>query len=158
MKPGTLLISQPFLGDPNFERSVVLLCRDAAAHGTFGLVLGRPAALTLHDVLDLPRGAHSPAAALPLYRGGPVGPDTLHCLHRRPDVPRATSLGDDVYWGGDFDVLLGLLTRGRTVAWDAQDEELLQVVVPLPRTRPVQFAREVDDDRLVALLLDRLSR
>ncbi len=28
MRPGTLLISKPFLGDPNFERSVILLCRD----------------------------------------------------------------------------------------------------------------------------------
>lgn len=29
--------------------------------------------------------------------------------------------------------LRGQLTRGRTVAWDTEDEELLQVVVPLPR-------------------------
>ena len=27
MKPGTLLLAKPFLGDDNFERSVVLLCR-----------------------------------------------------------------------------------------------------------------------------------
>lgn len=54
--------------------------------------------------------------------------------------------------------LRGGLTRGRTVAWDADDEELLQVVVPLPRSRPVQIAREVDNERLLALLLDRLSR
>ena len=44
------------------------------------------------------------------------------------------------------------------MAGDPQDEELLQVVVPLSRARPVQIAREVDNDRLVALLLDRLSR
>lgn len=54
--------------------------------------------------------------------------------------------------------LRGLLTRGRTVAPDAEDGELLQVVVPLPRARLVEVAREVDNDRLVALLLDRLSR
>ncbi len=120
MKPGTLLISQPFLGDPNFERSVVLLCRDEPASGTFGLVLSRRTGLTLHDVLDLPFGSNSPAAGLPLYLGGPVEPDTLHCLHRRSDVPHATPLGDGVYWGGDFDVLLALLTRGEAVAADVR--------------------------------------
>ena len=49
MRPGTLLISQPFLGDPNFERSVVLLCRDEPEEGTFGLVLNRPTALALGE-------------------------------------------------------------------------------------------------------------
>ena len=112
MKPGTLLISQPFLGDPNFERSVVLLCRDNADEGSFGLVLNRITNLTLGDVLDLPLGDVSPAAPLPLYLGGPVEPNTLHYLHRRADVPGAHHLGQDVYWGGDFDVLLGLLRTG----------------------------------------------
>ena len=120
MKPGTLLLSQPFLGDPHFERSAVLLCRDEPARGTFGLVLSRPAALTLRDVLALPRGAASPVADLPLYPGGPVGPDTLHYLHRRPDVPAATPLGDGVYWGGDFETLLGLLTSGEAAAADVR--------------------------------------
>ena len=46
MKPGALLISQPFLGDPNFERTVVLLCRHEADEGSFGLVLNRAASLT----------------------------------------------------------------------------------------------------------------
>ena len=111
MRPGTLLISKPFLGDPNFERSVVLLCRDEPADGTFGLVLNRLTNLTLGDVLDLPPTALA-AADIPLYLGGPVEPNTLHYLHRRADLPGATDLGQDVYWGGDFEVLLGLLGSG----------------------------------------------
>ena len=116
MKPGTLLISQPFLGDPNFERSVVLLCRDNDDEGSFGLVLNRITNLTLGDVLDLPLGDASPAAPLPLYLGGPVEPNTLHYLHRREDVPGAHHLGQGVCWGGDFDVLLGLLRTGEVPA------------------------------------------
>lgn len=112
MRPGTLLISRPFLGDPNFERSVVLLCRDAPSDGTFGLVLNRLTNLTLGDVLDLPAAASARAADLPLYLGGPVEPNTLHYLHRRADLPGATSLGQDVYWGGDFELLLGLIGTG----------------------------------------------
>ena len=112
MRPGTLLISQPFLGDPNFERSVVLLCRDEPEEGSFGLVLNRLTSLTLGDVLELPSHVNSTAAAIPLCVGGPVGPDTLHYVHRRSDLLGATYLGQDVYWGGDFECLLGLIGSG----------------------------------------------
>ena len=112
MRPGTLLISPPFFGDPNFERSVVLLCRDEPEHGSFGLVLNQLTHLTLGDVLDLPSKTGSAAAELHLYVGGPVEPNTLHYLHRRADLPGATDLGQDVYWGGDFELLLGLLSSG----------------------------------------------
>ena len=120
MKPGSLLISQPFLGDPNFERTVVLLCRHAPDEGTFGLVLNRASELTLGDVLELPLGDVSPAAPLPLYLGGPVQPNTLHYLHRRADLPDATALGQGTYWGGDFEVLRGLLESGDLGADDVR--------------------------------------
>ncbi|MBF9238931.1 YqgE/AlgH family protein [Hymenobacter sp. BT683] len=112
MRPGTLLISQPFLGDPNFERSVIILCRDEPEEGSFGLVLNRLTSLTLGDVLELPPLVAVAAAALPIYVGGPVEPDTLHYLHRRADLPGASDLGQEVYWGGDFELLLGLIGTG----------------------------------------------
>ncbi len=106
MKAGTLLISQPFLGDPNFERSVVLLCRYSPAEGAFGLVLTRPTPLLLGDVLALPPTAALPVARLPLFTGGPVQPDTLHFVHQRAELPGASALGQGVFWGGDFDQFL----------------------------------------------------
>lgn len=112
LRSSSLLISQPFLGDPNFERTVLLLCRHDEEDGTFGLVLNRSSNLHLGDVLQLPVPDESPVAQLPLYVGGPVQPDTLHYLHQRQDVPDAHSLGQGVYWGGDFEVLLGLLLSG----------------------------------------------
>ncbi|WP_400190889.1 YqgE/AlgH family protein [Hymenobacter sp. B81] len=112
LRSGSLLISQPFLGDPNFERSVVLLCRHDEEEGSFGLLLNRPTTVALGDALSLPEGEDHPAAQLPLHVGGPVQPDTLHYLHRRADIPHAEPLGQDVYWGGDFEVLLGLVASG----------------------------------------------
>ena len=119
MRPGTLLISKPFLGDSNFERSVVLLCRDEPEEGSFGLVINRPTNLTLGDVLDLPTPNHA-AALVPLYLGGPVEPDTLHFLHQRADLPGAQALGQGVCWGGDFEMLLGLVGSGSVPAHEVR--------------------------------------
>lgn len=107
LKSGTFLISEPFLGDANFERSVVLVCHDSADEGTLGIILNRPLALKLADVLPGPRAQQAPHLAhLPLFDGGPVGPDRLQFLHRAAALPGATALGEGVCWGGDFSVLL----------------------------------------------------
>src|SRR5690606_12887680 len=41
LAPGTLLVAEPPMPDPNFRRTVVLLC-DHTTEGSFGLVLNRP--------------------------------------------------------------------------------------------------------------------
>jgi putative transcriptional regulator len=69
----TLLLSMPQLQDPNFARTVVLLC-DFVPEGAFGLVLNRPTEMAATDMvkLDPPivRGNE-----LPLCIGGPVEPE-----------------------------------------------------------------------------------
>ncbi|NMM47944.1 YqgE/AlgH family protein [Marinigracilibium pacificum] len=104
---GSCLISEPFLPDPNFERSVVLLCENNE-DGSFGFVLNKPSILTLSEVLD-----EKPALDIPLYVGGPVQQDTLHFIHRRPDlIDEAVPLGNGVYWGGNFEQVVNLLRSG----------------------------------------------
>jgi inosine-uridine nucleoside N-ribohydrolase len=53
--------------------------------------------------------------------------------------------------------LRGTLTRGRVVAWDPGDDELLDAGLDLPATRPVQIAGGVDGSRFMDLLLGRLA-
>ncbi len=53
--------------------------------------------------------------------------------------------------------LHGTLTRGRTVAWDGDDEETLQSGLHLPEVRAATVADGVDNDRFLPLLLDRLT-
>ena len=69
----TLLLSMPQLQDPNFAKTVVLLC-DFVPEGAFGLVLNRPTdePATRMVRLDPPveRGND-----LRLHTGGPVEPD-----------------------------------------------------------------------------------
>ena len=109
--PGVLLIAPPVLSDPNFRRTVVLLCEHGDA-GSFGLILNRLLTLQLGDVLDSLSGRLEP-----LWLGGPVQPSTLHFLHRHGgEVEGAVPVFEDVCWGGHFDDVQGLLRRSATAA------------------------------------------
>ncbi|MEO6404871.1 MAG: YqgE/AlgH family protein [Ferruginibacter sp.] len=107
IKPGTgtLLIAEPFLKDPNFIRTVVLICRHEDAEGTFGFVVNK----LFHQTLDqlIPELAGYP---LPIFTGGPVQMDTLHYLHQYPDLlPESQEIADGIYWGGNFETLKSLI-------------------------------------------------
>jgi putative transcriptional regulator len=68
-----LLLSMPQLQDPNFAKTVVLLC-DYGPEGAFGLVLNRPTEMPASAMVRL----DPPVAAgndLPLWMGGPVEPE-----------------------------------------------------------------------------------
>ncbi len=107
LRPGVLLVAPPMLQDPNFKRSVVLLC-EHSGEGSFGLMLNRPLDLQLKDVLEdiAPFEDH-------LSLGGPVEPNTLHFLHRFEEVPQAIRVADDIYWGGEFEAIKDLARSGQ---------------------------------------------
>lgn len=100
---GTLLISDPFLKDPNFMRTVVFLC-EHNDQGSFGFVLNRPYEQGIHEfVPDIIN------SNLPVHYGGPVQQDTLHFLHRLPDqIPGGQQVGKNLYWGGSFAAVVQL--------------------------------------------------
>ena len=69
----TLLLSMPQLQDPNFARTVVLLC-DFVPEGAFGLVLNRPTDASASGMVRLDPPVEI-GNDLPLHTGGPVEPD-----------------------------------------------------------------------------------
>ena len=110
---GVLLVAPPILDDPNFFRAVVLLC-EYDDEGAFGLVLNNPLDLTLSNVLE-----GFDATDAPLLQGGPVQPETLHVLHRRPDLmPGARPLAGGIHWGGEFDALTDHFASGEAAPDD----------------------------------------
>ncbi|PRY15663.1 putative transcriptional regulator [Pontibacter ummariensis] len=111
---GSLLISEPFMGDANFERSVVLLCSHNEEEGSFGLVLNKPSNLKLSDVVDV----YNESFDVELGVGGPVQYNTLHYVHRLADLPEAVQLGEGLYWGGDFELLRTMIGAGLVEAGD----------------------------------------
>jgi putative transcriptional regulator len=76
----TLLLSMPQLVDPNFSRSVVLLCKHSA-NGAFGLVVNRPLVTSGRVVVNLGVAGESAShetisteRELQVWIGGPVEP------------------------------------------------------------------------------------
>lgn len=101
---GDLLISEPYLPDPNFERSVVLLC-EHNEEGTFGLVLNQLTENKLEDIVANLEGVDSD-----LFIGGPVQQNTLHFLHRAPDlIDHVYKMQEGLYYGGDQQTLFSLI-------------------------------------------------
>ena len=95
---GRVLLSDPFLMDPNFRRTVALLC-EHNEKGSFGFVLNRQLHLTIADVIEI-----DTLQEVPLYLGGPVQKDTLHFIHRDPEfAENSLEVFEGVYWGTDFE-------------------------------------------------------
>ena len=67
----TLLLSMPQLTDPNFNRTVVLLCTHSEQEGAFGLVLNRPLVTTGRVVVNLDPPVTTDQE-LEVWVGGPV--------------------------------------------------------------------------------------
>ena len=116
LKPerGKLLISEPYLPDPNFERTIILLCENNE-EGSFGFVLNKPSMAKVTEVMEDIKGFEGFAMV-----GGPVQQDTLHYIHRHPDLEDAVQIKENIYWGGNFEQLLFLLESGQLSASDVR--------------------------------------
>ncbi|MFT4603932.1 MAG: putative transcriptional regulator [Rhodothermales bacterium] len=100
--PGMVLAAVPILRDPNFYRSVVLIC-DHNEEGTFGLVLNRETDMEPDQVLE---ELGKPGDTIRI--GGPVQSNTLHYLHELgTQIKESIPLVEGLWWGGDFDSLKG---------------------------------------------------
>lgn len=107
---GKVLISEPFLYDEMFGRSVILLV-DHSTDGTMGLVLNKPLPLSLNDVLK----EFKDISNIPIYKGGPLSTDTLFYLHTLKDVEDSLRIGKGVYLNGDFDAIRRYILQGNDI-------------------------------------------
>lgn len=107
IKAGKILLAEPFMLDPNFKRTVVLIC-EHGHHGTTGFVLNKTLDIKVNELLpDFPE---SKAA---VFVGGPVAVDSLHYLHNVGDMlDNSLEVCPGVYWGGDFEKLKFLMENG----------------------------------------------
>jgi putative transcriptional regulator len=105
---GKILISEPFLPDTFFNRSIVYLA-DHTPKGSVGFILNKKIDLKISSAITGFEGWDED-----LNVGGPVAPDTLHYLHNLGDlIPKSVPVKDNIFWGGDIDIIRGLIKTNK---------------------------------------------
>lgn len=114
---GMLLLAAPGLADPNFRRSAVLVI-DHDGDGALGVILNRPANLTVGEVV--PELSELAGEHARIHQGGPVQPDGLVVLadFTEPGDEQQTVLGSVALVSGadDIESLIGTVERARVFA------------------------------------------
>jgi len=95
---GKILISEPFLLDYFFKRSVILLA-EHNEEGTFGVIVNKPIKARFNEVVK-----DFPDFNSKIYLGGPVQGDSLFFIHTLGDqVENSMEIIPGIYWGGDIE-------------------------------------------------------
>ena len=104
---GKVLISEPFLEDNYFKRSVVYLT-EHNDNASIGFVLNKSLKMTVNEVIS-----DFPKAEFQVSIGGPVNTNSIHYLHRIGDmIPESLHVKNGIFWGGDFEALKNLVLSG----------------------------------------------
>jgi len=108
---GRLLVSEPYLPDPYFRRTVVLLC-EHNGDGSFGFVLNRHMDMTVNDLME-----NMPPINARVNIGGPVQSGNLYYLHTLgPHLEGSVEVVDGVHMGGDYEQLRSILATDPKLA------------------------------------------
>jgi putative transcriptional regulator len=101
LSKGKILLAEPYIGDSNFERSVIVLC-ETNDTGACGFILNKKTAFTVNQLMDeiFEPDPH-------VYIGGPVEQDSIYFIIQSTTKPidDCIQIYDDLYWGGDFEAL-----------------------------------------------------
>jgi putative transcriptional regulator len=104
---GRVLISEPFLTDRFFNRTIVFIT-EHTAEGTVGFILNRVIDLMVSSAVEGFDGWDEHLSV-----GGPGAPDKLHYLHTLGSkVPGSVPVIPGIWWGGEIDALRNLIATG----------------------------------------------
>ena len=143
LQKGRLLASEPYLPDPNFERTIILLT-EHNEDGSVGFVLNKPSETLVSEVVDDIKRIQSK-----VYIGGPVQQDTLHFIHRIPSLTDSIEVGKGIFWGGNFEQLVLLIETNQLSVLD------IKFFLGYSGWSPGQLEEELKTDSWI--VSDRLS-
>ena len=140
VKKGSLIISTPYLGDPHFDRSVILIC-EHGDDGSLGFVLNKQTELYLSEILPL-KGCEIHQ----VYLGGPVQQDTLHYIHTiGKNLTEATQVTNKVWWSGNFELLKEMMENGMVT------EDQVRYFIGYSGWSPGQLEKEITDNNWIII-------
>ena len=153
------LIAMPSLEDPNFQRTVTLIC-EHNDEGTLGLIINRPSSLTLGEMLQhLGHTDISPEKFnIPVYTGGPVQPERGFVIHNgESEWESSLIVADNLHVTTSKDILDAIaVDKGPSqslfvlgyAGWGAKqlDEEMIENAwLSTPASSHILFDTESDD-------------
>jgi putative transcriptional regulator len=99
-KKGKVLITEPFLDDDYFGRSVILLC-EHNEDGSFGLVLNKYIDISISELTNFPEFETK------ISVGGPVGNKHIYFIHTLGnEIEDSIHVIDDIYMSGNFEKII----------------------------------------------------
>jgi putative transcriptional regulator len=110
LKAGVVLISEPFLNDPNFLRSVILISHYSPQDGAVGFVINHMTNQRLDETNPfVSNKSHR------IYEGGPVDKDLLFCLHTdHPAIPLPQNpIIPKLYFSSDIESIIPAINSGQ---------------------------------------------
>ena len=104
---GRILIAEPFLPGSYFNRAIVLLVSHSDK-GAVGFILNKKIDYPVNEIIG-----GFPDFDAEVYIGGPVNTDSIYFIHSVGDqIPGSIHVKDNMYWGGDFEVIKMLIKEG----------------------------------------------
>jgi len=107
-----MLIAMPSMSDPNFSRSVTLMCQHNE-EGAIGITINRLSSFTLGDILkqlDI-ECEHEEISAMRVLDGGPVSPDHGFVVHPPEEgFESSIRINDDIMVTTSRDILAAIAT------------------------------------------------
>ena len=109
---GSTLIASPLLFDYHFTRTVILMVTHNE-EGSMGIVMNKQ--FHYHVTLDELIPGFDSVPGIPVFKGGPVGRDTIFFIHTIKALDGALKLNDDLYLNGNIEGLKQYILQGNPI-------------------------------------------
>ena len=134
------MISEPFMNDDYFSRSVIFLC-DHSEEGSYGFVLNKYITNHISEVID-----GFPTINTKISLGGPVDTSNLFYIHALgEEIPNSIPTANGLYIGGDFEAIKTLLTA------DPKKAEKIRFFIGYSGWSQNQLQQEINEKSWVIL-------
>lgn len=105
VKIGNVLLSEPFLNDYYFRRSVVLIIDHNKEDGSLGVIINKRLSVAFNDIVE-----GFPTFKADVYLGGPVETDRIFFIHTVGElIPDSYKICSGIYWSGNILALKAMI-------------------------------------------------
>jgi len=103
-----ILIAMPTLYDPNFSKTLTLICEHSPDHGAMGVIINQPTSIDVFELLNIDKqdSEEESLSSIPVYAGGPVDTDHGFILHDESSYNDSTLVvTDNLFLTASTDIL-----------------------------------------------------